>query len=415
VPGPGGSVSTLGPHDPNDLMGPSGFGPTDFIQPVQAFPYRIDFQNDPQLATAPAQVVTITEQLDPSLDLGTFQLGAIRFGATTIAIPAGQSSFSTRVDVRSTLGLVVDVGAGLNLQTGVMTWTFTSIDPRTLDLPADPLAGFLPIDTNPPADEGFVSYTIQPRGLVTSGRVINAQASVVFDTAAPVLTNTFVNTIDAGPPTSSVVALPAMTTTPTFTVSWSGQSAPGGSGIASYDVYVSDNGGSFTRWQKGTTQTSATYSGQIGHTYAFYSVATDNVGHVQATPSGAQASTTLVPPSPPPSGSEAIHDVTPRIRITRPKTHGTGSSKVKLLLTNISGQVLDGPLFRGVGGLKKKVKVRGLAGVTTQHGPMGSPYVLVSAGGLGVGQAMPVMLTFKNPTGRAVRFTARLLAGTGTL
>ena len=50
-------------------------------------------------------------------------------------------------------------------------------------------------------------------------------------------------TIDAGAPTSSVAALPATEDSTTFTVSWSGQDDAGGSGIASYDVYVSDNGG----------------------------------------------------------------------------------------------------------------------------------------------------------------------------
>ena len=35
------------------------------------------------------------------------------------------------------------------------------------------------------------------------------------------------------------------------------------------------------------------HTGQQGHTYAFYSVATDNVGNVQATPSAAQATTTV--------------------------------------------------------------------------------------------------------------------------
>ena len=39
------------------------------------------------------------------------------------------------------------------------------------------------------------------------------------------------------------------------------------------------------------TLTSATYAGQLNHTYAFYSVATDNVGHRQATPTAAQATT----------------------------------------------------------------------------------------------------------------------------
>ena len=46
-----------------------------------------------------------------------------------------------------------------------------------------------------------------------------------------------------------------------------GQDDPGGSGIASYNVYVSDNGGPFTLWRLETTATSDTYAGVVGHTY----------------------------------------------------------------------------------------------------------------------------------------------------
>src|SRR5207244_1614215 len=77
-----------------------------------------------------------------------------------------------------------------------------------------------------------------------------------------------------------------------FTVNWAGLDDPGGSGIAHFDVYVSDEG-PFTLWQSATTQISATFTGQDGHTYSFYSVATDNVGNVQPTPSQAQATTTV--------------------------------------------------------------------------------------------------------------------------
>jgi hypothetical protein len=111
--------------------------------------------------------------------------------------------------------------------------------------------------------------------------------------------------VDATPPTSSVVALPAVETSPSFTVSWQGQDNPGGSGLASYNVYVSDNGGPFTLFQQNTTQTSALFSGVDGHTYGFYSVATDNVGNVQPTPTAAQPSTTVMIPSPSPSPGPA--------------------------------------------------------------------------------------------------------------
>ena len=59
-----------------------------------------------------------------------------------------------------------------------------------------------------------------------------------------------------------------------------------GLGIATYDVYVSDNSGPFTLWfdDVPATQTSATINGAVGHSYAFYTIATDNVGHVEAAP-----------------------------------------------------------------------------------------------------------------------------------
>src|SRR5262249_55565800 len=97
--------------------------------------------------------------------------------------------------------------------------------------------------------------------------------------------------IQQTPPTSSVSALPAFSPG-SFTVSWSGSDGKG-SGIASYSIYVSDNGGPFTPWLSGATQTSATYVGVNGHTHGFYHVAPNNAGLVQPTPPAAQATTTI--------------------------------------------------------------------------------------------------------------------------
>jgi hypothetical protein len=197
------------------------------------------------------------------------------------------------VDATATLGVYVDISANFNMQTGVVTWVLTALDPTTLDLPSDPLLGLLPPDTNAPDGQGFVSYSVNPKAALVTGTKINAQATVIFDTNAPINTAPDYNTIDSGPPTSIVTALPATTSGPTFTVSWSGHDDAGGSGIASYSVYVSDNGGSYTPFQTNTTALSAPFTGEVGHTYSFYSVATDNVGNVQATPTAAQATTTV--------------------------------------------------------------------------------------------------------------------------
>ena len=113
--------------------------------------------------------------------------------------------------------------------------------------------------------------------------------------SGPIPRDRRLNTIDAGAPTSGVSPLPAATTTTTFTVNWSGTDDTGGSGIATFDVYSSDNGGPFSLWQQGTTATSASFTGVNGHVYGFSSVATDNVGNRQATPTSAQATTTVTP------------------------------------------------------------------------------------------------------------------------
>ncbi len=103
---------------------------------------------------------------------------------------------------------------------------------------------------------------------------------------------------DTTPPTSAIAALPA-TSAATFAVSWGGSDDL--SGIAAFDVYVSVNGGAFTKWLAQTSLNGAVYSGQPGASYAFYSVATDKAGNVQPTPATAQAQTTVSVVSHPPT------------------------------------------------------------------------------------------------------------------
>src|SRR5262249_27640946 len=155
---------------------------------------------------AAAQDVTVTQTLDPNLDWSTFQLGDIQIGATTISVPASLQTFSTTVHTANIDGtpLQVAITASLNQQTGVVTWTFLSIDPVTNLTPPSPIAGFLPVDDSTGRGQAFVHYTVRPKANLTSGTQINAQASVVFDANAPLNTNSASNSIDAGPPSSSV-------------------------------------------------------------------------------------------------------------------------------------------------------------------------------------------------------------------
>jgi hypothetical protein len=306
-----GGLSVAEQINPNDLTivsaapiavatiaGPAGFGAAHFVSLAGELSYTIGFENAPA-ATAPAQTLVVTEQLDSNLDWSTFQLGDLAFGGTAVTVPPGSRHFSTVVDDRANSGLFVDVTAGIDASTGLVTWTFTSIDPSSMAPPTDPKVGFLPPDMIAPEGAGHVSYTVQPRAGLTTGTAIVARAAVTANTSAPVDSAAVANTVDAGAPSSHVQALPSLQDSPDIALSWTGADDNGGSGIASFDIDVSTDGGPFVPFLTAPSATSAVFHGSFGHSYGFFSVATDNVGNVQATPTVAQATTTVLMPASP--------------------------------------------------------------------------------------------------------------------
>jgi len=99
-------------------------------------------------------------------------------------------------------------------------------------------------------------------------------------------------TVDATPP-SSAASSPEYAPSPAFPVSWSGSDAV--SGIASYDVQVRDGDGPWSDWLTGTTETSALFVGEPGHTYYFRCRARDHAGNLEAYPGGDGDSHTHTP------------------------------------------------------------------------------------------------------------------------
>ena len=83
----------------------------------------------------------------------------------------------------------------------------------------------------------------------------NSEADLNVCTSSPI----DARIADATAPTSSVTLLNPFSGV-SFTVAWSG-SHSNGVGVATFDVYVSDNGGAFTVLVTGTTQTSTTFAG----------------------------------------------------------------------------------------------------------------------------------------------------------
>ncbi|MCX6361147.1 MAG: hypothetical protein NT029_15165 [Armatimonadetes bacterium] len=278
------------PGDPNEKVGAAGAGPNHAITGGDTIPYTVYFENK-STATAPAQEVFVTDALDANLDLGTFELDEIVFGKQTVSALSGAKAGTYRVPLAGT-SLVVDIAAGLDASTGKVTWSLRTIDPETNLLPEDPFAGLLPPNDATGRGEGHLTFRIRPRDGLANGTAISNMATIVFDTEKPISTNTWSNRIDRQAPTTLVAALPAQMTGATFPVSWSGQDDDGGAGLASFDVYVSDNGGQFALWKSETTGTTAEYTGLPGHTYGFYSVGRDALGNLEQK-SAADATTTV--------------------------------------------------------------------------------------------------------------------------
>lgn len=291
--GSGGSGVTRS-YDPNDKY-TTGVGAHNFIRADETIYYTITYENMPT-ASAPAQVVTVTDQLSPLLDSSTLTLGPLGFNNTDVSVPPGVNAFAGSAAVATDPNPVA-ITAALDPAARRVVWRMASRDSSTGELPEDPFAGFLPPNTSNHIGEGHVSFTIKPVPGLPTGTVISNMAVIVFDVNAPIDTPWVVNTIDATAPVSTVAPLPASSGYRTFTVSWSGTDV--GSGIASYDIYVSTDGGAFVPWQTATTNLSAVFTGAFGHTYAFYSVARDLVNNVEPAPLTPDTTTAiaLLPPS----------------------------------------------------------------------------------------------------------------------
>lgn len=277
-----GCVITINSFDPNEIEAPTGIGSQRWVAKDAILNYTIYFENDPDSATAAAQFVQILQTIDSDLDPQTFQLTSFGFGSFEFEIPANTTHYEARLDVADSLGLMVDIKAGIDYNTNQLSWEFESIDPITGFFTLDPFAGFLPINDSTGVGEGFVSYTIQAKESAITFDSIHAQAEIIFDTNDPLETNIEVNTIDADNPDSEVLPVIAAVDSSHLFIEWMGNDI--GAGVESYTLYVSKEGGPFLEWLEDTTLLNAIYNGTLDSSYCFISLARDSVSNVENFP-----------------------------------------------------------------------------------------------------------------------------------
>ena len=291
------------PWDPNSVNGPAGYGVQNFVALTGSLPYTIHFENETN-ATAPAQRVVLSNQLTNLLDWTTFELTEIAFGDQFIAVPPQTKHFEHTVKLRQDgYDFEVQIEAGIRLDTGEVYARFQSLNP-TNGLPPPVDIGMLPPENGTGRGMGHVSYVIRPNVGLATGTEIRNVAYIVFDQNPPIGTDWVdphdqskgidtnkqaLVTIDADVPSSRVLPLPESPDRSQFEVCWEGNDV--GAGITGYDIYVSTNGSPWMLWLTGTTEPCATFPGQGGVEYAFYSVAGDGTGQEEAVPEFADAVT----------------------------------------------------------------------------------------------------------------------------
>ncbi|MEI6852832.1 MAG: T9SS type A sorting domain-containing protein [Bacteroidota bacterium] len=230
------------PQDPNEKAGPTGFGSQHYIIPGETLNYMIHFENLDN-ATASAQDIIVIDTLDANVDWKTFSMD-------------GSSHIPSDLQIDTVHGIIKWIFNGINLLPNV----------------------------TPPEGEAWILYHVNQNNNLSTGTQIRNKASITFDVNQPMITNEWINIIDRGVPESAVKLQTTYLDSTSYRIYWSGNDDFLGSGIKEYSVYYSDNLNNPYCLLIKTTDSSTVFTGIKDSTYYFYSIASDNVGHIESPP-----------------------------------------------------------------------------------------------------------------------------------
>ena len=267
--------------DPNEKGGERGYGPENWVGIEEPIRYRIYFENVPEASAPASRVVVVDELQDVDFNPGSFIPTAFNIAGTTYEIPGRNPYYYERIDLTETRGVFVDVTGRIDVSEDPprIEWFFQTIDPATGRPPTDPQRGFLPPNVEAPEGQAFVEFLLQANEQVASASILENTAGITFDQNEAIDTNFLRYTVDGDVPFSSVASLPDTIYATTFNLSWSGEDPSGASGLKSYSLYVSRNGGPFALEAGDLEQTQYVFTGEPGLDYGFYTIAVDNAGN----------------------------------------------------------------------------------------------------------------------------------------
>ena len=266
--------------DPNDIFGYRSDSGSKFIKnSIKDVFYRIEFENDTTFASASAHLIEIKDTLDRKyFDLSTYAPASVKIG-NRIEYLDGKPNFIKTIDMRPEIYAIAQVEGKYDQTKGIATWTFTSLDPMTMEPTDDIMQGILPINYDGVSGIGEATYDISLKQGLSDGVEIPNRASIVFDINAPILTPTWTNIIDAIAPTSCVTNVVEQNDS-VVSIYFNGDDER--SGIWKYDLYVQNGHSSWVKIAEcGADSSHIDYKVSNGLDYGFCVLATDSAGNVE--------------------------------------------------------------------------------------------------------------------------------------
>lgn len=268
-------------YDPNELLGPAGVDSVRWVSINDVLNYTIFFENDPEFATAHAQKVDVRFDFPNKKLMKGFAMGDYCFSNQSFEVENEPNIYATRLDVRDSLKVYVDVAAGLEVTKQQAFWTFSAIDPETGFAPWQSDLGVLAVNDSTHVGEGFVNFSLRPYDGMETGDTISFAANIVFDTNDTIPTNNWKVTIDAGKPTSKVVSSPNENDYTKYRLSFSGEDDKNGSGIKQFRLFLADNLGAYQEIAVCPPDSVIDFEVEQGRQYKLFSIAEDRVGNLE--------------------------------------------------------------------------------------------------------------------------------------
>lgn len=267
--------------DPNDMHGYQSPGGTNYVGlAVKTLNYSIEFENDPELANAPASTINVRSTVDGSkFDLSSLRATKLIIGDKETELPEGHHFVKT-LDMRPEINAIAELTFDFDAITGEAKWNLRSLDPLTLDDVSYMFDGILPVNDDSGRGIGYLNFSVDLLPNLKDGTEISSQASIIFDDNDPISTPVWTNVTDYTLPTAKITS---QSTDDNQTFSFTVEGSDAGSGIWHYDLYMKPAGSkNWTAVKTRIEETSFSYTAEAPvQNVSFAVIATDKAGNRQ--------------------------------------------------------------------------------------------------------------------------------------